>query len=143
MSDDRLTRSIRNLTLALHSLEQFLAEPVRTNRDKAGIIQAFEFTYELAWKTFQRIAQAEGLQVATPRQAFASAVQMGFIPPEDEAVWLGMMQDRNLTSHTYHESLATDIVERVRTSYFPSLQAAVAQIKVQRPEVADEPPATE
>ena len=84
MPDDRLTRSVHNLTLALHSLEQFLAEPVRTNRDKAGIIQAFEFTYELAWKTFQRIAQTEGLQVATPRQAFASAMQMGFIPPEDE-----------------------------------------------------------
>ena len=134
---------MRNLTLAVHSLDQFLTEPVRTNRDKAGIIQAFEFTYELAWKTFQRLAQAERLQVATPRQAFASALQMGFIPPEEEAVWLGMMQDRNLTSHTYNESLATDIVQRVRTSYFPTLRATVVRVKAQRPEVADEPPATE
>ena len=134
---------MRNLTLALHSLEQFLAEPVRTNRDKAGIIQAFEFTYELAWKTFQRIAQADGLQVATPRQAFASALQMGFIPPDEDAVWLGMMQDRNLTSHTYHDNLATAIVHRVRTSYLPTLQVTVARIIAQRPEVADEPSATE
>jgi nucleotidyltransferase substrate binding protein (TIGR01987 family) len=143
MPDDRLTRSLRNLILALQSLEEFLAEPVRTNRDKAGIIQAFEFTYELAWKTFQRLAQVEGLQVVTPRQAFASAVQMGLIPPEEEAVWLGMMQDSNLTSHTYHEKLATDIVERVRTSYFPTLRVTVARLKSQRPEIADEPPATE
>jgi nucleotidyltransferase substrate binding protein (TIGR01987 family) len=101
---------VRNFSLALASLEEFVAEPVCTNRDKAGIIQAFEFTYELAWKTFQRLAQNEGLQVALPRQAFSSALQAGFIPPEEEPLWIAMMQDRNLTSHTYHESLATEIV---------------------------------
>ncbi len=129
MPSERLATSLTNFGLALTSLEQFLAEPVRTNRDKAGIIQAFEFTYELAWKTLQRMAQEDGLQVGTPRQAFASALQAGLIPPEEEAVWIGMMKDRNLTSHTYHESLADEIVQRVRTSYFPIFKATMARIK--------------
>ena len=128
MPDERLQRSLQNFILALSSLEQFVAEPVRTNRDKAGVIQAFEFTYELAWKTFQRLAQSEGLQVATPRQAFTSAIQIGIIPPEDEAIWLQMMQDRNLTSHTYHERLATEIVARIRTTYLPTLRAVLARL---------------
>ena len=131
MKPDRLKHSLHNLKLALTSLEEFLAEPVRTNRDKAGIIQAFEFTYELTWKTFQKLAQEEGLHVATPRQAFSSALQAGFVLPEDEATWLGMMQDRNLTSHTYHESLATEIVARVRMSYFPLIKATVARVEDQ------------
>ena len=128
MKSERLARSVTNLKLALSSLEEFLTEPVRTNRDKAGVIQAFEFTYELAWKTFQRIAQDEGLNVGTPRQAFASALQAGLIPPEEEAVWIGMMQDRNLTSHTYHAKLADEIVQRVYADYLPIFTATVSRI---------------
>jgi nucleotidyltransferase substrate binding protein (TIGR01987 family) len=138
MKRDRITNSLRNFKLAVDSLEAFLTEPVRTNRDKAGIIQAFEFTYELAWKTFQKAAQEEGLHVATPRQAFASALQAGFIHPEEEPIWIGMMQDRNLTSHTYHESLATEIVQRVRTSYFPTIKATLARVEGQSTSMSDE-----
>ena len=86
MPSDRVGRSVQNFARALASLEEFLAEPVRTHRDRAGIIQAFEFTYELAWKTFQRIVQTEGLQVATPRQACTSALQAGLIPPEEDTL---------------------------------------------------------
>ena len=42
-----------------------------------------------------------------------------------------MMQDRNLTSHTYHEQLATEIVQRIRTSYVAALQSATARIQTQ------------
>jgi nucleotidyltransferase substrate binding protein (TIGR01987 family) len=129
MSSERVKSSVHNFSLALASLEEFLAEPIRTNRDRAGIIQAFEFTYELAWKTFQKLAQDEGLHAPSPRQAFASALQMGLILPEEESVWIAMMQDRNLTSHTYHESLATEIVQRVQSPYCPILKAALTRFQ--------------
>ena len=129
MSSERVKTSVHNFNLALASLEEFLAEPIRTNRDRAGIIQAFEFTYELAWKTFQKLAQDEGLHAASPRQAFASALQIGLVPPEEESVWIAMMQDRNLTSHTYHESLATEIVQRVQSTYCPALKAVVTRLQ--------------
>lgn len=131
MNNDRIHHAWRNLEQALTSLEEFLAEPIRTNRDRAGVIQAFEFTYELAWKIFQKIAQEEGLHAGTPRQAFASALQAGLIHPEEEATWVGMIRDRNLTSHTYNEGLAREIVQRVHTSYFPLLKATVARIEDQ------------
>jgi nucleotidyltransferase substrate binding protein (TIGR01987 family) len=129
MSNERVKSSVRNFRLALASLEEFLAEPVRTNRDRAGIIQAFEFTYELAWKTFQKLTQDEGLHAPSPRQAFASALQLCLIPPEAESVWIAMMRDRNLTSHTYHEGLATEIVQRVQSTYCPALKAALACLR--------------
>ncbi len=128
MPSERVQNSVRNFGLALASLEAFVAEPVRNNRDRAGIIQAFEFTYELAWKTFQRLAQDEGLQVASPRQAFASALQAGLIPPEEEPVWIAMMQDRNLTSHTYHTSLATEMVQRIGTVYLPVFKMVATRL---------------
>jgi nucleotidyltransferase substrate binding protein (TIGR01987 family) len=71
--------------------------------------------------------------VASPRQAFSSALQAGFIPPEEEPVWIAMMQDRNLTLHTYHESLATEIVQRIRTAYLPVLKVAVARLALTSP----------
>lgn len=131
MKRDRINHTLQNLRLAFASLEQFLTEPIRSNRDRAGVIQAFEFTYELAWKTFQKIAQEEGLRVATPRQAFSSALQAGYIPPEEEETWIGMMRDRNLTSHTYHESLATEIVERIQTAYFPVFKTTMHRLEAQ------------
>ncbi len=69
--------------------------------------------------------------MATPRQAFSSALQVGFIPPEEEAVWISMMKDRNLTSHTYHEQLAEEIVQRIRTSYFPIFKVTIARVEDQ------------
>lgn len=138
MKSERVHHTLQNFRLAFASLEQFLAEPIRSNRDKAGVIQAFEFTYELAWKTLQKIAQEEGLQVATPRQAFSSALQAGYIPPEEEARWIGMIQDRNLTSHTYHESLATEIVERIRSMYFPLFKAVLDRLQTEMTSGSDE-----
>jgi nucleotidyltransferase substrate binding protein (TIGR01987 family) len=138
MKHDRINHTLRNFKLAFASLEQFLTEPIRSNRDKAGVIQAFEFTYELAWKTFQKIAQEEGLRVATPRQAFSSALQAGYIPPEEEERWIDMMRDRNLTSHTYHESLATEIVERIRSIYFPVFRATMSRLETQMTSGSDD-----
>ena len=43
------------------TLDRFLQEPVETERDRAGVIQAFEFCYELSWKSLQEIATSEGL----------------------------------------------------------------------------------
>ena len=67
----RVKNSVRNFSLAVASLEEFLAEPVRTNRDKAGIIQAFEYTYELAWENVSKTGT--GRRVAgsiTPTSVF-------------------------------------------------------------------------
>lgn len=118
-----MMRAKANALLALQQLEEFLAEPVANSRDRAGIIQAFEFTFEATWKLLQKVAVTEGLQVASPKRAIAAAFQLGLI--EDEAGWLAMLDDRNLTTHVYNQVLAEQIYTRVRDSYGRLLRAAI------------------
>lgn len=64
-----------NFHKALSKLESFVREPIVTERDRAGVIQAFEFTFEQCWKTFQKIAHREGIKSNSPRQSLQAALE--------------------------------------------------------------------
>ncbi|MBW2702973.1 MAG: nucleotidyltransferase substrate binding protein [Deltaproteobacteria bacterium] len=110
-----------NLELALNNLERFLDEPIVSDRDRAGVLQAFEYTFELSWKAAQKIAADQGLSAQSPRQALKAAFQLGLIPLDEEETWLSMLNDRNRTVHTYRAELAQEIFERVRDRYQKAL----------------------
>ena len=74
-------------------------------RDSA--IQRFEFTFELAWKTVKAFLEEQGIIVYSPRDSLKSAFQTGLT--EEDPDWLGMIELRNLTSHTYNELVAEEI----------------------------------
>lgn len=105
-----------------------LDEALRMKASEAGFasilrdaaIQRFEFSLELTWKTLKRALEAEGLEAATPRQALQKAFAAGWI--DEESLWLGMLRDRNLTSHTYREALAVEIHSRL-PRYLEKLRA--------------------
>lgn len=61
--------ALANLERAFAELESYLALPIAHGRDKAGLIQGFEFTFELFWKTFQKLAPEAGLEASSPREA--------------------------------------------------------------------------
>ena len=83
-----------------------------------AIIQRFEFTFEAAWKTLQYYLSHQGVEVAGPRQTLRQAFAFGLIRTLEEADdWLAMLEDRNLTTHTYRESLAETIAAHVRARY--------------------------
>jgi nucleotidyltransferase substrate binding protein (TIGR01987 family) len=117
----KLADAFANYQKAFTSLERALAEPVRTERDIAGVIQTFEFVYELAWKNLKRLLEFDGQFTQTPRETLSAAFQVGFIA--DESVWLDMMKDRNLSVHTYDEKFAREMLERIRNHYFPRFQS--------------------
>lgn len=117
------------LCRALGKLEEFVAEPVRNDRDRAGIIQAFEFTFELVWKTIQRVAEREGLSAAGPRQALPAGADLELLDLRDEEAWLGMLKDRNLTSHIYNEDLARDFSDRVVSVYLGLIHRLVEDLR--------------
>lgn len=114
---ENLKRSISNIDKALGELKQFLHEPVINNRDRAGVIKAFEFTFELYWKHFKKLAAEEGIETGGPKSSLKAAFQMSLIENEDEDNWQTMLDDRNLMSHTYQEMLAKDIVSRITNIY--------------------------
>ena len=117
------TKALGNAGAAVAALMAFLAAPVLTDRDRAGIIQAFEFTFEAVWKLLKAIAEREGLPAESPRRALVAGHTLGLI--DDEALWLAMLADRNLTTHTYHHQIAERIFTAIRDGYARALTAAV------------------
>jgi len=115
-------KHLDNLDRAFASLEEFLATEPRVPAVLAGIVQAFEYTNELFWKAFQKIAQANGLQTGGPRQALVAANQLGLLA--DENVWLEMMKARTLSSHTYNRPIAEELVQRIESEFVRAFHSA-------------------
>ncbi len=90
--------------------------------EQQGLIQAFEFTYELAWNVIKDYAYFQGNTAITgPRDASREAFKMGLL--DDGDVWMEMIKSRNQTSHTYNQPLADKIVEQVVNAYYPAFKA--------------------
>jgi nucleotidyltransferase substrate binding protein (TIGR01987 family) len=104
--------SLQNLGQALTRLEQALARPAPDDLEMDGTIQRFEFSVELFWKTLRRALLEERRVAESPRQAIAGAWRMGWLE-DDEELWTGMLDDRNLTSHVYRESVAREVFGRI------------------------------
>ena len=126
MADKR--QALRNLEHALGELESYAALPIVHNRDKAGLIQAFEFTFEIFWKTFQKLAPDAGLEAASPREALQAGAKLRLIAADEIDDWLQMLQDRNLTSHTYNVVVADEILARLLARYLPRFRATHARL---------------
>lgn len=122
---DKLT----NFRKTFQELKTYLALPILNPRDKAGIIQAFEFTFEQSWKSIQKIAFTEGVTLASPKNAFIFAMQNHWIATKDEPLWLQLLQDRNLTTHTYEEALANAVLERIQKQYVHMFEGLLLQLE--------------
>lgn len=76
-----------------------IVKPTRT--EEAGIIQTFEFTFELGWETLKDLLEAEGYAPKTPRETIKQAFQISFITNGE--MWLDALEKRNVLSHAYDE----------------------------------------
>lgn len=116
-------KALENADLALGQLAAFLAEPVTSDRDRAGVVQAFEFTFEATWKLLKHVAEQEGLKAESPRRALTAGHKLGLV--KNETLWLEMLRDRNLTSHVYHHQIAARIFAAIRSHYSDALAETV------------------
>ena len=97
---------------ALQRFSEALAEDRSNPLAVDGSIQRFEFCFELGWKLLKKVLMdVEGVEVLSPKKALKFAYQLGWI--EDEQAWLKMLNDRNLTSHTYREEFAQEIYSQL------------------------------
>jgi hypothetical protein len=80
-------QALVNLDRAMAELESYAALPIVHRRDKAGLIQAFEFTFELFWRCFQKLAPDAGLDAASPREALAAGVKLHLIEIDESNDW--------------------------------------------------------
>ena len=83
--------------------------------DKDGVIQRFEFTIELLWKTLKITLAYQGEECRSPRDCVKKAYKIGML--KDDEIILDMMEDRNKSSHIYDEQVADEIFQRIREVY--------------------------
>jgi len=84
---------------------------VEDDLDRDGVIQRFEFTFELVWKTIQEYAKYKGLEVVSPRDSFRIAADLGII--DNPEIWFDFLKDRNESTHLYSEDQVKSIFSRI------------------------------
>ena len=95
--------------------------------EKAGIIQFFEVTFELAWKLLKDYLNHEGYEVKSPRETIKTAFQIDLI--KDADIWLRALTDRNLTVHTYDEAQTNEIYEDIKGDYIKIFEQLYLKFK--------------
>jgi nucleotidyltransferase substrate binding protein (TIGR01987 family) len=121
MTDDiRWQQRFQNYEKAFLLLERALTISAPSEVERGGIIQFYEMAFELAWKLLKDYLEHLGYTVNSPRDAIKQAFQVGILV--DGQLWMDALSDRNLTTHTYDEIKALEVVAKIRTDYFPGLQ---------------------
>lgn len=117
----------QQLNNALKRLEEVTVLPLSPQRYEVDLtIHRFEFTIELFWKALRKkLIDEYGVNVNSPKPVLQEAYLNQLI--ENEEIWLAMLNDRNLTSHTYKEALALEIYENIKR-YTPFLRKSVNQL---------------
>ncbi len=107
------------------------AERPLSELEKQGIIQAFEYTHELAWKVMQDFFIYQGnTEIRGSRDATRQAFNAKLI--EDGDNWMLMITNRNLSSHTYNEEISDEIYRNIIDHFyalFVSFQEKMEKIK--------------
>ncbi len=129
--DIRWIQRLRHYQKALAKLEEAveLAHQRKLSElEEQGLIQAFEYTHELAWNTMKDFLENRGASnLFGSKDATREAFKRGLIHNGD--AWMDMIRDRNLTSHTYNEEVAAKIVSAILDVYFNEFKLFQARMK--------------
>jgi nucleotidyltransferase substrate binding protein (TIGR01987 family) len=120
-ADIRWQQRFANYQKALAQLETFFKPPALNDREQQGLIKAFEYTFELAWNTLRDLLRSQGNnELLGSRDTLREAFRLGLL--SDGETWMLMIQDRNLTSHTYNRSTADEIATNISQRYLGCFQ---------------------
>lgn len=112
---DNFQRAMHQLSLAIQLKEQ----RALSDLEQQGLIQGFEFTHELAWNVLKDYLEMEGIQdLVGSRSTAREAFKRGLIT--DGEAWMDMIEKRNLSSHTYNQSVANTLAAAIVSLYYPA-----------------------
>lgn len=128
MLQDRVNERFRDYENALKKLKESTELVMENDIIIDGVIQRFEFTFELSWKLMKTFLEYEGIEeLNSPRVTLKYAYKRGLIEDGDE--WINMMIDRNRTSHIYDEKTAKEIYVRIKTHHILLLENFLDKMK--------------
>jgi len=110
----RLEQVKEDFEKALKALEESVVE-AESDLEIDGLIQRFEFTYELLWKLLKLYLEQEGIIAKTPRECFKEAFRLGLLMNEEQS--LKMIDDRNMSVHLYDRVLSREVYQRIKLHY--------------------------
>jgi nucleotidyltransferase substrate binding protein (TIGR01987 family) len=120
MNKERIFEKLSDYKRATARLNEATKIQIENDIVYDGVIQRFEFTFELSWKLMKLFLEYNGItEMKSPRTTIREAFAYGLI--EDGEQWIDMMVDRNKTSHLYDEEEAKIIYEKVIRIYCPLL----------------------
>lgn len=120
MSESRWKLRFLNFEKAFRFFEMIVEKESLTSIEISGLVQAFEFTFELGWKTAKDYLYEQGVETSFPRQVIKEAYRTNII--EDGHTWMEMLEKRNELSHTYDEEVAEKAADIVIHKYFFALE---------------------
>ncbi len=104
--------------LSLIEAQKTLEDEPENNFIQDSLIQRYEYTMELAWKTMKDYLENEGfMDVTSPKKAVRKAFQERII--KDGPAWITALDDRNKTSHAYDENMANEVVQSIIEQHIP------------------------
>ncbi len=119
MSDIRWKQRFENFERAFILLREALSKEVETLSDleKEGVIQRFEYTLELAWKTLKDYLEFSNvvLDQITPRKVIKEAFAANII--QDGETWIKMLELRNHLSHKYDQNMFNQAIDKIAKIY--------------------------
>lgn len=93
--------------------------------EQQGLIQGFEFTHELAWNVLKDYLEEAGISgIIGSKGATREAFKNGLIP--DGESWMDMIKSRNLSSHTYNQNIADELIANILARFYPAFEQMTA-----------------
>ena len=93
-----------------------------------GLVQRFEYTFELSWKVMQDLLIYKGYEfMSGPNGTLKMAFEDGLI--DDHDGWRRMAKSRNTLSHVYDEEEVLPIVRLIYSDYAPLLKQLDARLE--------------
>ena len=123
----RWKQRFENFEKSFLLLKEYIQIPKPSKIERAGGIQFFEMTFELAWKVLKDYLESEGFEVKSPKATLKQAIQSELL--EDGHLWMDALDDRNLTTHTYDEEVALELEYKIKTDYFKILKHLYETLK--------------
>jgi len=117
----RWKQRLDNFGKALAQLETACRRDTLSDLERAGLVQVFEFSFELAWKSLKDLLYYEGYNTKSPRATIRTAFEQEYISEDDCELFLQALEKRNILSHTYQEEVALEAEKLIRDHYSPLL----------------------
>ena len=117
----RWQQRFNNYQKALSQLSKFIQTKNLNELEEQGLIQSFEYTHELAWKTLADFIKNSGnVEIYGSKDATREAFNLGLI--SNVAVWMNMIISRNMISHSYNEETTIKIISAIKNDYYQEFQ---------------------